>query len=358
MTCFRWLIQLGIYALLIATVTAQEPDPVQRKLAVGTRHVPPFSIKNADGTWDGLSIELWRTIATDNNWDFDLREMKLAEMLKAVANHELDAGVGAITVTAEREKLVDFTHPFYSSGLGVAIRKTSGRAWAGGMLLMLAWEFGTLLVIFAALTLAFGGIIWLLERKHNADHFGYGWEGLGHGIWWAVVTMTTVGYGDKAPKTVLGRGVAIFWMFVGVISLAVVTGSVASKMTAARLGTTIRSPEDLRHIRTGTITGTTSEAFLLSEGIVFRGYAMEMAALQGLERREVDAVVFDAPTLRYVIQHESIGACEVLPTRFRRQDYAIALPPGSPLREPINQSLTRIVFDPRWEKVTRRYLGR
>jgi voltage-gated potassium channel len=48
------------------------------------------------------------------------------------------------------------------------------------------------------------------------------------GIWWAVVTVTTVGYGDLYPKTIAGRLVAMLLMLVGIGFIAVLTASVAS----------------------------------------------------------------------------------------------------------------------------------
>jgi voltage-gated potassium channel len=48
------------------------------------------------------------------------------------------------------------------------------------------------------------------------------------GVWWAVVTVTTVGYGDLYPHTVPGRIVAIALMLVGIGFLAVLTATVAS----------------------------------------------------------------------------------------------------------------------------------
>ncbi len=83
-----------------------------------------------------------------------------------------------------------------------------------------------------------------------------------------------------------------------------------------------------------------------------------MDALQALTNRAIDAVVYDAATLRYVIHHDLFGDAEVLPVRFQRQDYAFALPPGSELREPINRSLIGLVFHPRWDEIQRRCLGR
>jgi len=120
----------------------------------------------------------------------------------------------------------------------------------------------------------------------------------------------------------------------------------------------VRDIHDLAHVRTSTVTGTTSVDYLKSQGISFRGYADERTALNALIKSQTDAVVFDAPTLRYLANDEFEGAVTVLPVRFDRQDYAIALPQGSPLREPINRSLTRLVLQDEWDDTVRRYLGR
>ena len=50
----------------------------------------------------------------------------------------------------------------------------------------------------------------------------------GQALWWAMVTLTTVGYGDKYPITPGGQGVAVILMLVGIGLLGVLTASVAS----------------------------------------------------------------------------------------------------------------------------------
>ncbi len=68
------------------------------------------------GGW-GISIELWRRIATDLHPRFRLKEVSLGELINGTATHRLDAAIAASTVTAEREDSIDFFQPYYSSGL-------------------------------------------------------------------------------------------------------------------------------------------------------------------------------------------------------------------------------------------------
>jgi voltage-gated potassium channel Kch len=55
---------------------------------------------------------------------------------------------------------------------------------------------------------------------------------IGQGLWWAVQTVTTVGYGDAVPTTVAGRLVAAVVMLVGLAFLAVITAAVTSAFVA------------------------------------------------------------------------------------------------------------------------------
>jgi voltage-gated potassium channel len=65
-------------------------------------------------------------------------------------------------------------------------------------------------------------------------------------MYWATVTMTTVGYGDVTPHTVLGRTIASFMMLLGWGILAVPTGIVTAEMTAQSLTLRARALEALR----------------------------------------------------------------------------------------------------------------
>jgi voltage-gated potassium channel len=63
------------------------------------------------------------------------------------------------------------------------------------------------------------------EHATGTDDF----ESLWDGIWWAIVTVTTVGYGDVYPTTVQGRLIGVVLMFVGIGFLSLLTAAIASR---------------------------------------------------------------------------------------------------------------------------------
>jgi voltage-gated potassium channel len=72
------------------------------------------------------------------------------------------------------------------------------------------------------LTLAGGVAAWLIDRKD--------FDGLGDALWWAVQTVTTVGYGDVVPEHVTGRLIGIALMLQGIALLTVITAAVTATL--------------------------------------------------------------------------------------------------------------------------------
>lgn len=99
---------------------------------------------------------------------------------------------------------------------------------------------GTGFVLACLLIAVVGGGTLVFIAEH--DHAGSQITSLGDSYWWAMVTMTTVGYGDYAPVTPMGRGVAGFLMIFGIAALSVTTASVATMM--------VREPQKQAHTPT------------------------------------------------------------------------------------------------------------
>jgi len=79
----------------------------------------------------------------------------------------------------------------------------------------------------------FGSFLYVIEHDKNP-----GFDSIPNSIYWAVVTITTVGYGDISPVTPLGKFLASFIMIIGYSVLAVPTGIVTSSF----IRTSKRSP--------------------------------------------------------------------------------------------------------------------
>ncbi len=335
---------------------AQAAAP-RAKLVIGTKVAPPFVIKTDNGGFEGISIDLWRRVAADLGLDFEFRETDLDGLITGLEDGTLDASVAALTVTAPREQRIDFTYPFYTTGLAIAVPMRGGRVLAA-LERLLSWQFFAVIAGLVALLLAVGFVLWLFERRKNPEQFGGSVvRGIGSGLWWAAVTMTTVGYGDKAPSTLGGRIVGLVWMFTAVIIISSFTAAIATSLTVTQLNTGIQGPDDLANARVAAPTGSATAAYLDARGIRYTGVADLPAALNALAAHSVDAVVYDDPILRYAANAEYPKRTRVLPGVFQRQDYAIALPAGSKLREPINVALLRLVGSDEWTAIKRKYLG-
>jgi len=81
----------------------------------------PFEYKGADGRYTGFDIELWDAIAKKIGVEYELRPMDFNGLLPGLATGVLDVALAAIFITPEREKMIDFSIPYFKAGLKVMV---------------------------------------------------------------------------------------------------------------------------------------------------------------------------------------------------------------------------------------------
>jgi ABC-type amino acid transport substrate-binding protein len=224
---------------------------------------------------------------------------------------------------------------------------------------LLSWQFVSVVIALGALLLAVGFVLWLFERKRNPEQFGgTAAQGIGASFWWAAVTMTTVGYGDKAPLSFAGRMVALVWMFAGLIMVASFTAAITSSLTVSNLQHQIQGPEDLDRANVATIANTASEQYLREQRIRHQLYPDLTTAMLSVAEGDTEAVVYDRALLQYRNLQLGSQRLTLLPGIFQQQLYGLGLPSGSPIRGPVSEQILAVTESLTWQGVIQRYLGR
>lgn len=333
-------------------------------LTVVLREAPPFVIKTQgpEGEiWRGIAVELWEQCATDLGLDFIYREQpSLNRLLQEVADQEADVAVGALTVTAERERVLDFSNPFYAAGLSLATEGHSTSLIMSVFDVLFRPDLWMWILALLALLTGVGFFAWVFERRANPEEFGGGLvKGLGAGLWWSAVTMTTVGYGDKSPKSFGGRIVGLIWMFAAILLISTFTAAIASAITVKGLQASIQGFDDLRRpgVITAVVQGSTTEEFLNRQRVVTKPFLTLQEAIKAVDQGRADAVVHDRPLLKFRLQESGMRNIYLLPEEIETQFYGFALPELSPLREPLNRILQDNLASENWRTIQARYLG-
>lgn len=346
-------------ALFHGAVQAQPANPPisEKELIIATKEAPPFVMKHPDGTLHGISIDLWRRIADRSHLRYRFSEQATVQALVAgTAEGTFDAAIAALTVTAARDRTVDFSQPFYSTGLGIAV-STSESRWMSILRALLSFGFFQAVLVLLGIAILVGFVIWLLERR-KTEHFRGGAKGLGTGLWWSAIAMTQAGAAQNAPATLAGRIVAIGWMIASVIAIAVFTAGITSTLTKRELQGAVHSVDDLRSVRVGTPAGSATVEYLDRQRISQRGFAGPQEGLKALQAGTIDAFVYDKPLLTWLVLRDFSSTLRVLDITFDNQNYAIAFPKGSPLRQLLDPPLLEETESDWWHQTLFEYLGK
>lgn len=317
------------------------------ELTVSASVLPPCVI-TANGTLAGFAIELWSALAEEIKVEYSLTTQTLDVALEALEQAQADVVIGCISVTQEREKRLDFTHPIAEGGLqAVSLKQQSViPRFSKQSLLMLLFLLG--LVVF------FAHLMWLSERGFHAINDKY-FPGVIEAIWFSVVTMSTVGYGDIAPKKWFGRIIALLIILLGVTTFGLIVGQFAVEALKPHAKNPVESIQDLHTYQIGTKGNTATVDFLTQYGVESSEYATVEDAIAAMEADEVDIVVHDSVAIQYQT-HKNTDYIQTGPT-FNPHYLGFALPEESELTEKLNVALLKLHENGRYKTLFERWFS-
>ncbi len=328
-------------------------------LVVGIYQNPPFVIKSEGNNFEGLSIELWENIAKSSNLNFKYElHSDYISILKKLEYQEIDLTINPMDVNDLRLEKFDMTQPFSISSIGAAIPYLNRSTFSVFVSNIFSFEFLEIVLLLVFIIFIFGFFLWLVERKHNKFQFRPGLLGLFDGLWWSAVTMTTVGYGDKAPKTNQGKAIAIIWMFTAVIIISSFTAGIASTLTISGLQTDIQNAEDIRLVeQICTVGASNGEAYLNQEDIpINETYASPILALRAIAKKENDVLLYDKTILQYYINRLSLDEkVKLLPFTLKENYQSFMLPKNHEYFDKINVGLMKEIQKEHWLDLQRKY---
>lgn len=331
-------------------------DPGIKRVAV--KAIPPF-VYTDQGPPAGFSIDLWNAIAAavDIRTEFVVLQ-SVADIIDAVEHGRADAGIAAVTINAEREARVDFSHPFYRSGLRIGVPARSGPTWASSFGRFLSADLLAMFLTLVGLTLIASHLLWFIERGVNPECFPAGYlHGVGEAVWWSVATIITGGCENKAPVSVLGRLVAVAWMLGSIVLVASFTATLSSQMTAETVTGAIAGPDDLPGRLVATVANTSAVTDLRKRNAKVRECHDLTAALKDLADGHADAVVFDAPVLAHAVNRDWNGRVRLVGPLFEQQNYGIVVSRGSALRKAVNQALLSLEENGKLAELNGKWFG-
>lgn len=353
MKFFAKTILIIIILSICVNSNAQQVDST-KVLKVGIVHNPPFVIcKNSK--FSGISIDLWSKITDSLKMKYEFKEYKYPDLINALEKSELDISIAPIVVTSKLLKRFYFSQPFYITSLAVALPVRYKQNMINVLLDFFSKEFQIMLFFILLVTALFSFLVWIVERKNRTKAFKKGINGFGESLWWAIVTLTTVGYGDITPKTKFGRLISGLWMFISIIIVSIFTASVASHLTINNLQTEIKDISDISDLRIGSINGTGSSNFLLSRGLTFISYPSVLDGLKAVNKKEINAFVYDHAILKYYITNNSFNEKIEIIRSGSNKEYFSYTSANPKLIRKINPVLIKIVNSKGWNQILNKY---
>ena len=318
-----------IFAFSIPGIALAQGDILQVK----TIERPPFVLEDKEGELSGFSIDLWDEIAKTNGWEYEYSLTdEFTKLLLAPQTGEADLAIANISITADREEIMDFSAPIYDGGMLMMVSTGYDRhALLNALMKGSFWvPFLGLLLI----TLIFTFFMSRFGKRRDMKE----------------AAAVLVGFGHDCKRGI-ERPIGMLWYALVIVMLIIVSAQVTTVTILTEQNESINSVTDLQFKRVGVIQGSTSEAHLRSLKIKTEAYSLIDRLFSSIEGGSLDAVVHDAPVISHYVKNNSAGNVRIAGELFKKEEYGIALPTDSEYTEQINQTLRRFKENGKYDEL-------
>ncbi|XP_055843535.1 glutamate receptor 1-like isoform X1 [Episyrphus balteatus] len=396
----EWSDEAGLMPLSAKYVRLRPPVEFEknRTYIVTTLLEEPYIMLKKDDSFEGYCKDLADLLAKKLGINYEMRLVKDggygAEnpnvrggwdgMVGELVRREADIAIAPMTITAERERVIDFSKPFMSLGISIMIKKpvkqTPGVFSFMNPLSQEIWVsvifsyIGVSIVLF--FVSRFSPYEWRLIQYSDAINIhpdqipnqqqqpppGVGPSyaspavvvndfSILNSFWFSLAAFMQQGC-DISPRSISGRIVGSVWWFFTLILISSYTANLAAFLTVERMVTPINSPEDLAtqtEVQYGTLLhGSTWDFFRRSqiglhnkmwEYMNSRKHVFVNTYDEGISRVRTSkgkyALLVESPKNEYVNAREPCDTMKV-GRNLDTKGFGIATPIGSPLKDPIN----------------------
>ena len=327
-------------------------------LRVGVYVNPPFVMHSQQDGYTGMAIELWDSLASRLGVKFAYQPYNtIGLLLDAVADGSADVGVSDVTITSARLQRIDFTQPWYDSGLRLMVNADRSTGFAqlwtslrqSGHLRVYAW-IGVLIVVASILLTIF-------DRVTDPEYPHQWHRGVAESFY-AVMSVVTSGKAPRKPMWgALGRVLAALWMVCGVAVVAYITSSVTSVMTANTLSNQVNSAADLPGKTVGVLAGSVGEGWARQAALNTQSFDTIDQAVGALVARQIQAIIGDAAILEYYDHsHPALPVTEVGAV-FMPAKYGFPLTRDSTLTRQLSTALLQAGESGQLDRLRAKYFG-
>ncbi|XP_050512896.1 glutamate receptor 1 [Diabrotica virgifera virgifera] len=327
----------------------------------------------------GINYEL--RIVKDGKYGAENHEVKGGwdGMVGELVRQEADMAIAPMTITSERERVIDFSKPFMSLGISIMIKKPmkqkpgvwsflnplSKEIWVS----VLFAYVGVSIVLFVVSR--FSPYEWRLLHI-TGEHRDTGNPHTNHGgtmandftmlnsLWFSLAAFMQQG-GELSPRSLSGRIVGACWWFFTLILISSYTANLAAFLTVERMVAPINSPEDLAsqtEVEYGTLYhGATWDFFRRSQLTLYskmwefmnsRKHVFVKTYDEGIKRVRTSkgkfALLVESPKNDYTNEREPCDTMKV-GRNLDAKGFGIATPLGSPLRDAVNLAVLSLKED-------------